>query len=236
MFFSISGYIQQIKRKNKSQKFNKDDINIKPNEIHLLNIKNDNLDYTIIPYNFDFDDTWSIANEFLKFIEKNNDLNHLYENKVNVINPAYCIEALEFKRYINKYINKFDVEKPENKFILNKLDTILQRFADGESKFSFLSDQQFEENKKIEISFLEKLISEYKQLNLKSILEYVKKSKNNKYTTQTLSEEQTLKIVNYVANEDTELLKTIISFIPGDIENIFYKQLVSLGLKNEECK
>ena len=231
LFFSISGYIQQIKRKNKSQKFNKDDINIKPNETHLLNIKNDNLDYTIIPYNFDFDDTWSIANEFLKFIEKNNDLNHLYENKVNVINPAYCIEAFEFKRYINKYINKFDVEKPENKFILSKLDKILQRFRDGESNFSFLNDEQFEENKKIEISFLEKLISEYKQLNLKSILEYVKKSKNNKYTTQTLSEEQTLKIVNYVANEDTELLKTIISSIPGDIENIFYRQLVGIGLK-----
>lgn len=230
IYQSISAYIQQIKRDNKTEKFDTNKINRNPNDMHLDNFKNENLNYTILPYSFDFDDTWSIANEFLKLIETNNNLNHLYENKVNVINPAYCIEAFEFKRYINKYINKLDADKPENKFILSKLDKILQRFTDGESNFSFLTDEQFEEIKKIEMAFLEKLISEYKQLNLKSILEYVKKYTNKKHITQILSKEQINKIVNYVANEDTELLKYIVSFIPSASDNMFYRQFCSLGL------
>ena len=209
VYQSISGYIQQIKRRNKTEKFNTNKIKRKPNDMHLDNLKNENLNYTIIPYNFDFDDTWSIANEFLKFIERNNDLNHLYENKVKVVNPAYSIEAFEFKRYINKFIDQFDEEKCENKFILGKLDKILQRVTDGESNFSFLNNEQFEENKKIEISFLEKLISEYNQSKLETTLEYIEKSKNKKYITQILSEEQIDKIVNYVAGEDINLLKEL---------------------------
>ena len=38
--------------------------------MHLDNLKNKNFDYSIIPYNYDFDDTWSIANDFLKFVKK----------------------------------------------------------------------------------------------------------------------------------------------------------------------
>lgn len=230
IYQSISGYIQQIKRNNKTEKFDTNKINREPSDMHLENLKNDNLDYTIIPYNFDFDDAWSIANEFLKLIETNKNLDHLHENKVNIINPAYCVEAVEFKRYINKFINKFDSDKPENKDILSKLDKILQRFTDGESSFSFLTDEQFEEIKKIEILLLDKSILEYKQLNLKSILEYVKKSTNKKHITQILSKEQINKIVNYVANEDTELLKYIVSFIPSASDNMFYRQFCSLGL------
>lgn len=234
LFASISGYIQRIKTKNKTEKFNTDKIKRGPYDTHLNYLKNKKLNYNIIPYNFDFDDTWSIANEFLKFIEKNNDLNHLYENEVQVVNPAYCIEAFEFKRYINKFIAKHDVDNLDSKRILSKLDKILQRFTDGESNFSFLNDEQFEESKKIEISFLEKLISEYKQSKLKLILEYVEKSTNNKHITQILSEEQASKIVNYVANEDIELLKLIVSFIPSSIDNIFCKQFSNLGLKKNE--
>tara|TARA_Y100000385_G_scaffold132178_1_gene137450 strand:- start:443 stop:1444 length:1002 start_codon:yes stop_codon:yes gene_type:complete len=225
IYQSISGYIQVIKRDNKTEKFNTNKLNRKPNDMHLDNLKNEKINYSIIPYNFDFDDTWSIVTEFLKLIEKNNDLNHLYENKVKVVNTAYCIEAFEFKRYINKYINRFSAEKPENKFILAKIDKILQRFTDGESNFSFLNNEQFEENKKIEISFLEKLISEYNQSKLETTLEYVKKNKNKKYITQILSEEQIDKIVNYVAGEDINLLKELFGFIPTNTNNPIYNKI-----------
>lgn len=225
VYQSISGYIQQIKRRNKTEKFDTNKINRNPNDMHLDNLKNENLNYTILPYNFDFDDTWSIANEFLKFIERNNDLNHLYENKVNVINPAYCIEAFEFKRYINKFIDKFDKDNPDNKEILSKLDKILQRFTDGDSNFSFLNNEQFEETNKIEISFLEKLISEYNQSKLETTLNYIKKSKNKKFTTQILSEQQIDKIVNYIADEDINLLKELFDFIPTNTDNPIYNKI-----------
>lgn len=225
IYQSISGYIQQIKRKNKTEKFNTNKINRKPNDRHLDNLKNEKINYTIIPYNFDFDNNWSIANEFLKFIEKNNDLNHLYENKVNIVNSAYCIEAFEFKRYISKSIDKCDAEKPENKFILSKLDSILQRFADGESNFSFLDNEQFEENKKIEISFLKKLISEYNQSKLETTLKYVEKSKNKKYITQILSNEQIDKIVNYVAGEDINLHRELFGCIQINTDNPIYNKI-----------
>ena len=225
IFQSISGYIQKIKRKNKIEKFRKNQINRIPNDTHLDNLKNEKINYSIIPYNYDFNDTWSIANEFLKFIEKNNDLNHLYENKVKVVNTAYCIEAFEFKRYINKFIDKFDAEKPKNKFILRELDKILQRFTDGESNLSFLNDKEFEENKQIEISFLEKLISEYSQSKLETTLKYIEKSKNKKYIKQILSEEQIDKIVNYVAGEDINLLRELFDFIPTNTDNPIYNKI-----------
>ena len=225
VYQSISSYIQQIKRNTKSEKFNTDKIKRKLNDMHLDNLKNENLNYTILPYNFDFDDTWSIANEFLKFIEKNNDLNHLYENEVQVVNTAYCIEAFEFKRYINKYIDKFDVENPENRSICGKLDKILQRFTDGESNFSFLNDKEFEENNKIEISFLEKLISGYNQSKLETTLNYIKKSTNNKHITQILSDEQIDKIVNYVADEDINLLIELFGHIPTNTDNPIYNKI-----------
>ena len=152
-------------------------------------------------------------------------MNHLYENKVKVVNNAYCIEAFEFKRYINKFIDRFLSENTENKFTLSKLDKILQRFTDGESNFSFLNGKEFEENKKIEISFLEKLISEYNQSKLETTLNYIKKSKNKKYITQILSNEQIDKIVNYVAGEDINLLRALFGCIPTNTDNPIYNKI-----------
>lgn len=228
IYQSLSGYIQKIKRKDQTDKFKRHKIDRTPNDIHLDNLKIKNINYTIIPYMFDFDNTWSIVNEFLRFIDNSNVLSHMYENKIKIVNPSYCIEAIELKRYINKYINKFDVEKPENIFILNKLDTVLQRFADGESMFSFLEDEQFEENKKIEILFLENIIKNYKQPQLKVILNHMQKSRNKKFITQQLSKQQIVKIVKHIANEDVNILKNILPYISKDSEHPICTEIINI--------
>ena len=214
IYQSLSGYIQKIKRKNQTDKFKRHKIDRTPNDTHLDNLKIKNINYTIIPYMFDFDNTWSIVNEFLRFIDNSNVLSHMYENKIKIVNPSYCIEAIELKRYINNYINDINIDNNES--TMHELDVILQKFTEGVNDFSFLKDEQFEENKKIEILFLEKIIKNYKQPQLKVILNHTQKSKNKKFIKQQLSKQQIVKIVRHIANEDVNILKNILPYISKD--------------------
>jgi len=214
----VSAYIQGVKRHFFTKKYNtkSSGMVIKDRIFELLS--NTNININFLPYMYIYDTSWSIVNMFLDYIEPGDRLQSLYQQKqeIQTINPAYTIEAFEFKRYLNRYIPKH----PPFLGMADKIDAILQRFSTGCSNFSFYTDDEFANNKIDEREFLNILVIKYNQTYLKPLIHLTEHAENNKYIDQGITERQVYEIVRYFAGEDIKLLKKIFDLLPVQKDNI----------------
>lgn len=183
-----SNYNQSVKRHGKTTRLPSPKNNHLPHLEKLVSFhkKLGNTDIILKFYGQSFFHEGNIISDFLSV------LGLTVSTETKSINKSYQFEALEFKRWINRYnIQHFETT----------LDNALQNFDDGCSDYSLFNQKQYLEQCTV---LIEKMGPIFKELNVVNADKFFNSMLNKSvysYKEQDLSDEQFLLITNFLQKE-----------------------------------
>lgn len=116
------------------------------------------------------------------------------------INTSYTLEALEVKRWFNRY------ELGNNS---NPLDRILQSYSNGVTRFTFVGKHQFNDYKRQSLKWLGQLYEQAPFANGDKLLKAVHDQEHQNFYKQEISMAQCDSVLRYIASENMALLTNL---------------------------
>ncbi len=116
------------------------------------------------------------------------------------INTSYTLEALEVKRWFNRY------ELGGNS---NLLDRILQSYSNGVTRFTFVGKHQFNDYKRQSLKWLRQLNEQAPFANGDKLIKVVHDQAHQNFYKQEISMQQCDSVLRYIAKENIALLTNL---------------------------
>lgn len=140
------------------------------------------------------------------------------------VNRSYSFEALEFKRWLNRYVGKkYDRE----------LDPLLQKFDAGIEQFSLIPLNLFEEYREQSVTHIQQNFQDVELANKNELIKHIGALNRKRYCHQELNKQQFIKMVTYLKHHDHRLYIQLCAEVAraGDIDNQNYQfvQLLMQG-------
>lgn len=140
------------------------------------------------------------------------------------INNSYCFEALEFKRWLNRYVGKkFDPQ----------LDPLMQKFTDGIDEFCLIPKDLFELYREQSIELIKDNFQEVSMANREQLITHIGSITRQRYCHQALNDKQFNKMVSYLIASDYKLYILLCREVMGvdavDTDNYRYAQMFLQG-------
>ncbi|MCP4053630.1 MAG: hypothetical protein GY739_11285 [Mesoflavibacter sp.] len=137
----------------------------------------------------------SIINDFYSIlgVETPSDVN-------KNINSSYSFEALEFKRWLNRFCSPS---------LALKADKILQTYKSPTGKFSLITPQKFNLYKAQAIDYLNKVSDRCEIFNFEKLREDITNAQQYEFKAQNLALADFIKVADYLHQQDSKLYKSI---------------------------
>ena len=116
------------------------------------------------------------------------------------INSSYSFEALEFKRWLNRFCSPS---------LALKADKILQTYKSSTGKFSLISPQKFNLYKSQAVDYLDKISDRCEVFNFNKMLEDITNTQQYEFKTQNLALADFNKVADYLHQQDSKLYRAI---------------------------
>ncbi|MBY5921251.1 hypothetical protein [Ferrimonas balearica] len=127
-----------------------------------------------------------------------------YVASPNVVNPSYSLEALELKRWLNKF---------ELQHLNNSVDGLLQSFQGEITRYSCIPNATFEQYRQQAAEVLRDMDGAIEIEGAEVLIKSVEEKPQKPYMTQQLSPEQMSALVGFIRSEDGRLYKQLCSHI-----------------------
>ena len=185
--FAESVYTQSVKRQGNTEPIrlasglNSPIAELK-NAIERIGMKR----FHLRAYSKDFFIHGGVVNDFLSYMNINPP-SGLFSQKIN---PSYCFEALEVKRWLNQFCLDSAID--------SIIDTILQQFDQGDRYFSCIPPDAYEKYRAENVDVLIDFCQRYEVVNGGRLMEIVKKQSQRTYRKQAATEEEVMAVVAFI--------------------------------------
>lgn len=116
------------------------------------------------------------------------------------INSSYSLEALEVKRWFNRY---------QLGLCENQLDRILQAYDDGISAFTFIDRNQFNDYKRQSIHWISMINEQAPFISGQSLINILRQEEHKPFYRQEITSDQCLNVLCFIRKHDTILLNRL---------------------------
>ena len=185
--FLESGYIQSVKRRGNTEtitlstKLNSPTAELK-DAISRIGMKR----FHLRAYNKDLFEHGDVVDDFLSFIKITRH-SRLSSHKIN---PSYCFEALEVKRWLNQFHMDSAID--------SMIDAVLQQFDQSNRYFSCIPPAVYEKYRIQSIDSLADFCGRYEVVNGDRLMKLVRKRSQRAYRKQALTEEEVAAVASFI--------------------------------------
>lgn len=141
----------------------------------------------------------NIVSDFLDAIAIS-DLVSVGNDDVKRINSSYSLEALEVKRWFNRY---------DLGLLANPLDRVLQAYSRGISDFTFINRHQFNDYKRQSIRWVERLNEQTAFANGQALIDLIREQDHKSFYRQEITDQQCCDVLQFIGVSDPDLLKKL---------------------------
>ncbi|MEP0356632.1 hypothetical protein [Paraglaciecola sp.] len=132
----------------------------------------------------------------------------LIQTNSKYVNRSYCFDALELKRYLNRYFGtQLDSE----------LDPLLQQYEGGEHNFSLLPQSTFDDYKKQSLAEIACIAQLVPIINKDKLTSSLNNMTRKPYRHQALGKGAAKQVLSFIANQNSRLFCEIATTLMGKL-------------------
>lgn len=141
----------------------------------------------------------NIVSDFIDAIDLSGSVS-VGDDGVKRINSSYSLEALEVKRWFNRY----DLGP-----LANPLDRILQAYPGGISDFTFIDRHQFNDYQRQSVSRINLLFEQTAFTNGQALIELIRDQQHKPFYRQEITDKQCCDVLQFIGVSDPDLLNKL---------------------------